>query len=57
MRDFLYEVAEFFCFQAVFALYSEEIETSLLGMSLTTLGNVRRSVFRLARVGVARISD
>ena len=41
----------------VFAPQSEEIEPALLGMSLTTLGEVPRSVSRVSRVAVARISD
>ena len=59
MRDFFFEVATrySFAFKLVFAPKSEEIEPALLGMSLTTLGEVRRSVFRFSRVEVARISD
>ena len=43
MRDFFFEVATryFFAFKLVFAPKSEEIEPALLGMSLTTLGEVR----------------
>ena len=47
----------FFAFKLVIAPYREEIEPALLGMSLTTLGEVPRSVFRFSRVAVARISD
>ena len=47
----------FFAFKLVFALQSEEIESAFLGMSLTTLREVPRSVFRFSRVAVARISD
>ena len=41
----------------VFAPQSEEIEPALLGMSLTTLGEVPRPVSRFSRVAVARISN
>ena len=40
----------------VFAPQSEEIEPALLGMSLTTLGEVPRPVSRFSRVAVARTS-
>ena len=59
MRDFFFEVATryFFAFKLVFAPKSEEIEPALLGMSLTTLGEVPGSVSRFSRVAVARIPD
>ena len=41
----------------VFAPQSEEIEPALLGMSLTTLGEVPSSVSRFSRVAIATISD
>ena len=47
----------FLFFYLVSAPKSEEIEPAPLGMSLTTLGEVPRSVFRFSRVAVARISD
>ena len=57
MEDFFFRLQSFFCFQLVIALYREEIESALLGMSVTTLGEVPISVFRFSRVGVAIISD
>ena len=47
----------FFALKLVFAPQSEEIESAFLGMSLTTLREVPRSVFRFSRVAVARILD
>ena len=47
MREFFFSRLQtefFFCFQASFCPVSEEIEPALLGMSLTTLGEVPRSV-------------
>ena len=45
----------FFCFKSVIAPWREEIEPTLLGMSLTTLGEVPRSFFRFSRLAVAII--
>ena len=47
----------FFAFKVVIAPLRKEIKPPLLGISLTALGEVPRSVFRLSRVAVARISD
>ena len=47
----------FFVFKLIFAPYGKEIEQVLLGMSLTTLREVPRSVSGLSRVVVGRISD
>ena len=59
MGDVFFEVAnrDFFAFKLVFAPYREEIEPALLGMSLTTLGEVPRPVYRFSIVAVPRISD
>ena len=59
MWDFFFEVASrlFFAFKLVIATYSEKIEPALLGMSLTTLGEVPRSVSCFSSVAAARISD
>ena len=56
---FFFEVANrfFFSFKLVFAPSREEIEPSLVGMSLTTLGEVPRPVSRFSIVTAARISD
>ena len=56
---FFFEVAnrDFFAFKLVFAPLREEIEPALLGMSLTTLGEVLRSVSCFSIVAVAIISD
>ena len=57
-KTFSFEVASgaFLAFKLVFTPQREEIEPALLGMSLTTLGEVPRPVFRF-RVAVAIILD
>ena len=58
MREFFLGCKQkFFAFKFVFALWSEEIEPALLGMSLTTLEEVPRPVSRFSRVAVAKRSD
>ena len=59
MRDFFLRLQKefFFAFKLVFAPLREEIEPALLGMSLTTLGEVLRSVSCFSIVAVAIISD
>ena len=58
MRDFFVRLQTyiFFAFKLVSAPESKEIEPGLLGMSLTTLGEVPIPVFRFSRVAVAIIS-
>ena len=48
---------DFFAFKLVFAPCREEIGPGLLGMSLATLGEVPRPVFRFSIVAVVIISD
>ena len=48
---------DFFAFKLVLTPKSEEIEPALLGMSLTTLGEIPRSVKNFSSVAVARIPD
>ena len=57
MGDFIFEVTSraFLALKLVIAPSKEKIEPALLGMSLTTLGEVPRSVFRSSRVAIARI--
>ena len=59
MGDFFFEVTirAFFAFKLVIAPQREQIESALLGMSLTTLGEVPRPFPRFSIVAVARISD
>ena len=59
MRKFFWNVANkvFLSFVVEFAPQREEIEPALLGMSLTTLGEVPKLSFPLSRIAVARISD
>ena len=60
MRDFVFEVDNrvfFFSLRLVFAPQRKQIDPTLLGMSLTTLGEVPGSVYLFSRVAVARISD
>ena len=47
----------FYAFKLVVAPQREEIEPALLGMSLTTRGEVPRPFSRFSNVAVARISD
>ena len=47
----------FFALSLVFAPQRKQIDPTLLGMSLTTLGEVPGSVYLISRVAVARISD
>ena len=58
-RDVCFEVAsrDFVFSQVSFFTVKGRIEPALLGMSLTSLGEVPRSVSRLWRVEVTRISD
>ena len=58
MSGLFFEVAKriVFAFKLGFARQREEIKPALLGMSLTTLGEVPRPVSRLSIVAVARIS-
>ena len=59
MGDFFFEVTNraFYALKLVIAPHREEIEPTLLGMSLTTRGEGPRPFFRSSIVAVARISD
>ena len=59
MGDFFFEVTNraFFAFKLAIAPQREEIEPALLGMSLTTRGEVPRPFSRSSNVAVAIISD
>ena len=59
MGDFFFEVANraSYAFKFVIAPQREEIEPSLLGMSLTTRGEVPRPFSHFSIVAVAGISD
>ena len=56
---FFFEVTSrgFYAFKLVIAPQREEIEPALLGMSLTTRGEVPGPFSRFSIVAVARISD
>ena len=57
MGDFFLGYRDFYAFKLVIAPQREEIEPALLGMSLTTRGEVPRPFSRFSIVAVARISD
>lgn len=70
MVDFLFETGvfcrphavsygELFCWgsKQIFSAFNVDFEPDLLGMSLTTLGEVPRSMSRLSSVADARIWD
>ena len=58
MGDFFFEVTNsFFCFQVSYCPLKRGNRAGSSRMSLTTLGEVPRSVFRFWRVAVAIISD
>ena len=55
MRDFFF--LRLVAFKLVFAPSRGEIEPTLLEISLTTLGEVPKSVSRVSRAAIAIISD
>lgn len=57
VRDFFLGYRDSSVFKLDFAPESEEIEPALLGLNLTTLGEVSRTVFRFSRVAVERIMN